>query len=253
VRLHGFITLAGSKMSKSRGNVVNPDRYLDEVGADVLRMYLLFCGPWEEGGEFSDAGVAGMQRFLQRAWRLLSGEGGSGAGGVDLRPLDRAVARVERSIERLKFNTAISALMEAIRWAGAERPAMSDVEWSRVRSTITLLLAPFAPHLAEELWARSGGPFPIHRQGWPSFDPDALMRPEVTFVVQVDGKVRDRVTMRRGSSRTDVLRAVLDRDPVRRHLHGADPDRVVFVPDRLINLIAGRPARTAADGRHRGN
>jgi leucyl-tRNA synthetase len=248
VRLHGFITLAGSKMSKSRGNVVNPDRYLDEVGADVLRMSLLFCGPWEEGGEFSDAGVAGMQRFLLRAWRLLSEVGGSGAGGVDMRPLDRAVASVERSIERLKFNTAISALMEAVRWARAERAAMSGDEWTRTRETIILLLALFAPHVAEELWARGGGPFPVHGQRWPSFDPAALVEAKVTLVVQVDGKVRDRITVPRGTPRADVLRVVLRREPARRHLGGADPDRVVFIPDRLINLITAASHAAAPPG-----
>jgi leucyl-tRNA synthetase len=248
VRLHGFITLAGSKMSKSRGNVVNPDRYLDEVGADVLRMYLLFCGPWEEGGEFSDAGVAGMQRFLQRTWRLLSGDGGPGKGGVDLRPLDRAVVGVERGVERLKFNTAISALMEVVRWARDECAAMSGDEWSRVRATITLLLAPFAPHMAEEIWARSGGPFPVHRQQWPSFDPASLLEERATVVVQVDGRVRDRVTVPRGTGRSDVLRLVLGREPVRRHLGSAEPARVVFVPDRLINLTTAATSDSVAGG-----
>jgi leucyl-tRNA synthetase len=247
IRLHGFITMAGSKMSKSRGNVVNPDRYLDQVGADVLRMYLLFCGPWEEGGEFSDAGVAGMERFLQRGWRLLSGEDGAGKsaeGGVDLRPLDRAVTAVERSIERLKFNTAISALMEAVRWARDRRAAMSGAEWDRVRRTLTLLLAPFAPHLAEEVWTRIDGPFSVHVQPWPMFDPAALVEETAIVAVQVDGKVRDRVAIVRGASEADALEAAMDRDPVRRRLPGGRPSRVVFVPDRVINLIT----ETAADG-----
>src|SRR5438045_4288997 len=117
LRLHGLLNKDGFKMSKSRGNVVNPDEYVSLYGADNLRMYLLFCGPWEEGGDFSDKGMAGMERFTSRVWSLVTGKHQPGAGGVDLRMIDRTIKKVQEGIERLKFNIAISGLMELTRWA----------------------------------------------------------------------------------------------------------------------------------------
>jgi len=155
LRLHGLLIQEGAKMSKSRGNVVNPDDYIERVGADNLRMYLLFCGAWEEGGDFSDKGLMGIVRFGRRLSSLIVRDVEPGNGGVDLSPLDRVVARVEHDIERFKFNTAISGLMEATNWAAGSWASMSADERSRVSATLILLLAPFAPHLAEELWERS--------------------------------------------------------------------------------------------------
>ena len=238
IRLHGFLLKDGAKMSKSRGNVVVPDEYVARVGADNLRMYLLFCAPWEDGGDFSDAGLAGIERFSARAWRLLT-EGGqpAGPGGVDLRPLDRAVAAVGRDLGRLKFNTALSALMELARWARQQRPAMDAAEWARVSRTFVLLLAPFAPHLAEELWARLGGPYPVSRQPWPEADPAAVAEREVTLVVQVNGRRRDALPAPAGLDRERAVALALSSERVRRHLRGRAPRQAVHVPDRLVNLV----------------
>jgi leucyl-tRNA synthetase len=224
-------------MSKSRGNVVVPDDYVNRVGADNLRMYLLFCAPWEDGGDWSDAGLAGIERFSARAWRLLTSSGRPGPGGVDLRPLHQAVAAVGRSIERLKFNTAISALMELLRWARRERPAMDAAEWERVARTFTLLLAPLAPHLAEELWSRLGGPYPVVAQPWPEPDPDALAERQVTLVVQVAGKLRDTLPAPPGLDRDRAVALALTSERVRRHLGHGQPRDAVYVPDRLVNLL----------------
>jgi leucyl-tRNA synthetase len=206
-------------------------------------MYLLFCGPWEEGGDFGDRGIAGIERFADRAWRLVtephepSEAGRRSAGGADLRPLDRAVAAVGEDLERLRFNTAIATLMELARWAGHEKPWMSEEEWDRARRTVVLLLAPFAPHMAEELWSWIGGPYSVHRQPWPAHDPRALERHEFTLVVQVNGKVRGRMTARPGIEEGEALSLALSSDRVKAHLEGRRPRNVVFVPDRLINLV----------------
>jgi leucyl-tRNA synthetase len=251
IRLHGVLRKDGAKMSKSRGNVVVPEDYIDRVGADTLRLYLAFCAPWEEGGDFSDRDIAGIERFLARLWQLLAGDAGPqaseapgrGAGeepdgsGVDLRPLDRTVHAVGRDIERLKFNTAIAALMELVRWAGRQRPRMAPGEWERTARTLLLLLAPFAPHQAEELWARRGYRGSVHLAGWPSHDPHALEETEVTLVVQVDGRRRDARPAPAGASREQALEIALASDRVRRHLPDGAPRGVVFVPDRLINLL----------------
>jgi leucyl-tRNA synthetase len=258
IRLHGFLRKDGAKMSKSRGNVVVPDDYIARVGADTLRMYLLFVAPFEEGGDWSDAGLAGIERFAARAWRLVTeppdrpgdlpdppedrpdgppDPPGPGHGQVDLRPLDRAVVEVGDDIERLKLNTAISTLMELLRWARRHKAAMDAGQWDRVAGTFTLLLAPFAPHLAEELWARLGRPYSVHNQLWPVADPAALAAEEITLVVQVDGKRRDARQAPPGLDRDQAVELALESDNVRRHLDGRRPRDTVYVPDRLINLI----------------
>jgi leucyl-tRNA synthetase len=237
IRLHGLLRKDGVKMSKSRGNVVVPDDYVATVGADTLRMYLLFLAPFEEDGEWSDAGLAGIERFVARAWRLVTTPQPPGEGGVDLRPLDRAVAGVGADIERLKFNTAIAALMELLRWARRHRPAMDSRQWDRVAGTFTLLLAPFAPHLAEELWARLGRPYSVHTQPWPTADPAALVAEEITLVIQVDGRRRDARPAPPGLDRDQAMELALQSDNVRRHLRGRPRD-AVYVPDRLINLLS---------------
>jgi leucyl-tRNA synthetase len=237
IRLHGFLLKDGAKMSKSRGNVVVPDEYVATVGADTLRMYLLFVAPFEEGGDWSDAGLAGIERFSARAWRLLDEPHEPGPGGVDLRPLDRAVAAVGHDIGRLKFNTALSTLMELLRWARRHKPEMDADQWDKVAATFTLLLAPFAPHLAEELWAMAGRPYSVHQAAWPQPDPAALQEREITLVVQVDGKRRDAIPAPAGLGREQAVALAMRSEKVRRHLDGRQPRDAVHVPDRLVNLL----------------
>jgi leucyl-tRNA synthetase len=237
LRLHGMLTKDGAKMSKSRGNVVNPDRYIVDHGADVTRMYLLFIGPWDEGGDFSDAGIAGIERFLRRVWRLITDAHAPGRGGVDLRTVDRTIAAVGADLEGMRFNTAIASLMELVRWVRHERTAMSSEEWARVSSSVVLLLAPFAPHLAEELWSRMGGDYSVHDQQWPAHDPSALTADRVTVAIQVDGKTRDRMELPAGTDGDDALERALASERVQRHLTRGQPTEVIYVQDRLINLV----------------
>ena len=237
LRLHGMLTKDGAKMSKSRGNVVNPDRYIADHGADVTRMYLLFIGPWDEGGDFSDASIAGIERFLRRIWRLITESHQDGHGSADLRTLDRTIAAVAADIEKMRFNTAIASLMELVRWVRHERTAMSSDEWARVSNSVVLLLAPFAPYLAEELWSRIGGDYSVHEQGWPAHDPSALRADRVTVAIQVDGKTRDRMEVPAGTEREDALERALLSERVQRHITRGNVADVVYVQDRLINLV----------------
>ena len=237
LRLHGLLIKDGAKMSKSRGNVVDPDAYVDTVGADALRTYLLFCGDWETGGDFSDRAMQGIVRFLRRAWSVIVPAREPGPGGVDLGPIDACAATVADHVERLKFNTAISTLMEALRWLRSDAPAMSSSEWTEAARTFVLCLAPFAPFLAEELWARLGGPYSVHAQRWPQREVAAQGPGTVTIVVQVSGRVRDRIQVPAGASEGEVVTAALAREAVGRHLPDGAPRRVVFVPDRLLNVV----------------
>jgi len=237
LRLHGLLVYEGAKMSKSRGNVVNPDEYIAQVGADALRLYLLFCGPWEEGGDFSDASLAGIVRFTGRLWKVVRAEGQSGDGSADMSELDRSIARIQEATERFRFNNAIARLMELIRWLDRERPQMSATQWERATRTTTLLLAPFAPHLAEELWQRLGGPYSVHWQEWPAYDPAALTAREVEIVVQINGRLRGRFQGRHELTKEDALKTALALPDVTRHLDGKVPRQVFYVPGRLLNLV----------------
>jgi leucyl-tRNA synthetase len=237
LRLHGLLIKDSAKMSKSRGNVVNPDDYLDLVGADNLRSYLLFCGPWEEGGDFTDQGLQGVVRFNVRLHNLVVSAEVPHGPGADLRRLDAAVRKVGQDFERLKFNTAVAELMSLTNWMRDEREAMTADQWLHVRRTLILLLAPFEPFLAEELWEVLGGDYSVHAQPWPTYDEAALAEGHVELPVQVNGKKRGVVLVPPTADEAEVLAAAHGVDAVRDALGGQDPRRVIFVPGRLINLV----------------
>jgi leucyl-tRNA synthetase len=236
-RKHGLLIKEGSKMSKSRGNVVIPDRYLEEWGADAFRTYLMFLGPYEEGGDFRDLGLPGPYSFLSRLWETVvpvNRLGDAPASGSIEQKLHATIAKVTEDIASLSYNTAIAALMEylnAVREAGRQANR-AEVE------PIVPLVAPFAPHLAEELWEQLGHRESIFtRPAWPSYDPVKALADTVEFVVQVNGKVRARMPMPRGISQEDAQAAALADDNVRRFVDGGRVRKVVFVPDRLLNLV----------------
>lgn len=237
LRLHGLLIKDGAKMSKSRGNVVNPDDYLDAVGADNLRSYLLFCGPWEEGGDFTDRGLQGLVRFNGRLHNLVvSAEVPSGP-GADLRRIDRAIHKVGQDIERLKFNTAIAEIMSLSNWMRDERESMTADQWMQARRSLVLLVAPFEPFMAEDLWAFLGGEYSVHGQPWPKYDEAALAEEQISVPVQVNGKLRGTVKVAPAADQESVLAAALQLEPVGEALGGAEPRRVVFVPGRMLNLV----------------
>jgi leucyl-tRNA synthetase len=224
-------------MSKNRGNVANPDEYIDRVGADNLRGYLLFCGPWEQGGDFSDRSLNGVVRFNGRLFDLLTKPSPGGPGGTDLRALDQAIDKVGHDIENLKFNTALAELMAAANWLRDSSGQMNHQEWNHARRIIVLLLAPLEPFLAEELWSLSGEPDSVHRQRWPVADPAALVAASVTIPVQVNGRVCGRVEVGPDAPEAEVTDAALALPAVREALGGGRPGRVVYVPGRIISLV----------------
>ncbi|TVP43531.1 MAG: leucine--tRNA ligase [Gemmatimonadales bacterium] len=237
-RAHGLIVKDGAKMSKSKGNVVVPDPIIEEYGADTFRLYLMFLGPFEEGGDYRDAGIAGPWGFLKRLWDTvvpveeLSGEAPDPA--VE-RKLHRTIAQVTRQLPELGYNTSIAALMEylnAVR-AGGRQARRGEVE------ALVPMIAPFCPHLAEELWARLGNRGSIFSgANWPGFDPALCIEDTVTVAVQVNGKVRATLELPRGSSEDDALAAARAEENVTRFLEGAELRRIIYVQDRLLNLVA---------------
>jgi leucyl-tRNA synthetase len=236
----------GARMSKSRGNVIDPDVQVERYGADVVRAYLMFGYRWSEGGPWSDENIQGVVRWLHRLWSLVL-ETSAEAGGTAepdasdalRRRTHAAIHQVSEDMERFEFNTVVSALMELTHAVADGRQAgLAGADGFRQSvDTLLLLLAPVAPHLAEELWARLGRPYSIHQQPWPSFDPAALVTDEIALVVQVNGKVRDRITVPAGTGQEEARRRALESETVQRHLKGKTPRQVVYVEGRLINLV----------------
>jgi len=237
-RKHGLIIREGAKMSKSKGNVVNPDEYIDRYGADTFRTYLMFLGPYQEGGDFREAGIAGPQRFLSRVGDAVEAAVDSAATGFpdpDVeRALHAAIKQLTEDFESLSFNTAIAALMELLNEmrAGGRVPTLDEIR------PFVILVAPIAPHLAEELWQRLGGePSLFDHAEWPTYDEAKLVTESVDLPVQVNGKLRATIRVARGAGEAAARDAALADEGVQRHVADGEIVKVVYVPDRLLNLV----------------
>ena len=236
-RAHGTIVMEGAKMSKSRGNVLNPDDYLDRVGADAFRLYMMYLGPYTSGGDFRDAGIAGMTRFLHRVWRLAhtaSSHDTHDAARERRRHL--VIKRVDDDIASLGYNTAIAFLMEFAR--DVDQEAQRGDGRRIDAETLLLLLAPFAPFITEELWERMGNDGSVHATGgWPRYDPELARVQRVTVAVTVNGKVRDQLDVDAGTDQDQLRRLALEQPRIREVLDGREPSKVVAVVDRIVNIV----------------
>jgi len=235
LRAHGLIIKDGAKMSKSRGNVVIPDAYIQKWGADTIRMYLMFLGPFQEGGDFRDTGIVGIRRFLEKIWSTVHDMAATDQQPLPAevrRKLHETIRKVTVDTERLDYNTAIAAMMEyvnLVREQGAgSRQALEP---------LLVMLAPYAPHLAEELWAVLGHDRTIFAASWPGYDEALAAAGQVEIVVQVNGKVRGRVTVSRGATEAHVLEQALKDESVRRFVNGQPVRKTIYVQDRLLNLV----------------
>jgi leucyl-tRNA synthetase len=257
----GMVIKDGAKMSKSKGNIVDPDEQIRKYGADTARLFSLFAAPPEKDADWNDHGVEGASRFLNRVWRFVithldtlrgAPAGGSppvtAGGRAFRRTVHETIQRVTHDIERdFHFNTAVSAIMELVNAlylfeaatadaTGAERAERGALMREAVE-TMLVLLGPFCPHVTEELWAQLGHGDSLFRERWPEPDRAALVKSEVTVVVQVDGKVRGRLTVEAGAEEGDVQRRALADERVRPWVARRHVERVVVVPDRLVNIV----------------
>lgn len=238
-RAHGHILKDGAKMSKTKGNVVIPDQYIARWGADSFRMYLMFLGPFEEGGDFRDEGMSGPRRFLDKVWDMVSECDRRTLTGNELHQgivvkWHQTKKRVTEGLENLSYNTAIAALMELLK----EMRHVNCGERRLVKEMV-IMIAPFAPHFAEECWERLGGEVSVFDAAWPEWDERLTVEQTVEIPVQVNGKTRSRVLVPRGAPEKAVLAAAM-RDPVvTRFTDGKELSKVVFVNDRLLNLVLG--------------
>jgi leucyl-tRNA synthetase len=252
----------GERMSKSRGNVQDPDDLVARYGADSVRLFLMFMGPWDQGGPWSPTGIDGVHRFLRRVWtlaldptgqepgdpnagKLPDGEDDAAAGRALRAAANRTLRDVTADIEGFRFNTMVAKLMELVnvlqRYRGTPAAALAD--WDEAIRLLLLMLAPAAPHIAEELWSRrlaaTGEEWrSIHTERWPEVDEAAAAAETQEVPIQVNGKLRDRVIVPAGISEIELEQVVLARDRVREHLHGRTPDRIIVAGGgRLVNVV----------------
>jgi leucyl-tRNA synthetase len=233
-RAHGHIIREGAKMSKTRGNIVNPDQYYEHWGADTFRTYLMFLGPFEEGGDFRDQSISGVRSFLNRLWLAVTESTAAGAPDPSvLRKLHQTIRKVSDDVPRLSYNTAVAAMMEYMNVVrkGERTPHRQEVE------PLVQLVSPFAPHIAEELWERLGHTASIFDSGWPAYDEALAREDSVQLAVQVNGRLRGTIQVARDIDRDGALAVALADPQVAKFVAGT-VRKVVFVPGRLINILA---------------
>ena len=238
---HGLIIKDGAKMSKSKGNIVNPDEYMDKYGADALRLYLMFIGPYDQGGDFKDTGIRGMSRFLARVEKLVDcitpGVKKSPTPGVELlaRLRHKTIKRVTEAVEKFKYNVAIAAMMEFVN--GLEK---MGTDKDSIKALI-LLLALFTPYMAEEWWSKIGEEFSVHQQAWPKFEENLTQEEKVTVVVQVNGKLRGQLKIGRqeAGDKGKILGLAKNLDRVKPYLTNKKIVKEIFVAGKLVNLVVG--------------
>ncbi|MCX7044271.1 MAG: class I tRNA ligase family protein [Candidatus Sumerlaeota bacterium] len=272
-RAHGMITRGGAKMSKSRGNIINPDEMVGKFGSDTVRMYLMFLGPYAQGGDWQDEAISGIRRFLDRVWRFYFEETAQPGQAAQRAPSDasdrsdasdqsdradststaempkssliklhQTIKKLTEDIEAMSYNTAIAALMECLNalragsTGGAANPSGAVSQFAR--ESFCILLAPFAPHLAEEIWSGALGKQPsVASAQWPSFDPALCVEDTVEIAVQINGKIRDRIVIPRDADEATARAAVIAAEKIAPLLAGKTVVKFIYVQNRLANII----------------
>jgi leucyl-tRNA synthetase len=251
----GMVIKDGAKMSKSKGNVVDPDSLINKYGADTARLFSLFAAPPEKDLDWNDQGVEGSFRFLNRIWKLVHDRLGEirGAAPVDVasltseeRALRRAVHKTIRKVtedveERFHFNTAIASVMELLNTLQSSelRNSQSSAVMREALQSIILLMAPFVPHITEELWERMGNKLQLSQTCWPEYDPNAVVDEELLVVVQVNGKLRSKITVGAGTSDEELQAIALADEKIAPFIKDKTIRKVISVSGKLVNIVVG--------------
>ena len=240
----GIIIADHQKMSKSKGNVINPDAYVNELGVDTVRAYMMFMGPWEQGGEWFDTGISGVSRWLNRIWKLALEEYQPKINDATaMKELERITHQIIKKItgdmDRLRFNTMIAALMEYTNYLNKvkESANVTNDVWQNSIEKLVIMIAPTAPHLAEELWHRTGHKYSIHNQLWPKWDEELAKEDEITLVVQVNGKLRDRITIPASITEEEAKKMSQASEKIKPFIQGQKVVNIIYVPGKLVNIV----------------
>jgi leucyl-tRNA synthetase len=232
------------KMSKSRGNVVAPDDLVNRYGADTVRAYLMFFARWDVGGPWNSSGIEGSARWIRRIWTLFTEAGTPSTSSPEVlrslrRKLHQTLQQVSHDFETFEFNTIVSGLMELLNemYKAREQGAVGTPEWDETLDIYLRMMAPVIPHVAEELWARLDKPYSVHTQDWPQVDEEAIKVEQITLVVQVNGKVRDRITIPTDLPAEEAKRLASASEGVQKYLKGKPPRKVILVPGKLVNVV----------------
>jgi leucyl-tRNA synthetase len=239
----GMVIAEGAKMSKSKGNVVGADMLADQLGADTARMFVLFAAPPEKEVDWRIEGAEGIYRFLGRVYRFTTRNAGLGAaqGAADrkvLRKLHQTIRKITEDFEtRWHFNTCIASIMELVNLLYAEEAGISANAMPEILEKMALMLAPFAPYLAQEMWEELGHDGPIFRQSWPAFDPELAKEEGAEVVVQVNGKLRSRINVPFGTPQDELIARSTADEKIKPCLNGKQIVKIVVVPDKLVNIV----------------
>ena len=233
-RAHGLLIKDGFKMSKSKGNVINPDEYIEKCGADAVRLYLMFLGDMRQGGDWKDSGMNGMYKFINRIFNLFTrvdSEDKPLSENELIKLIHKTIKGISQDLENLKYNTAISKLMILTN-------KMQEIGCSKKDfSVFTILLAPFAPHIAEEMWQGLGNEKSVFYSAWPQYDEALIKEDIITLIIQVNGRVRDKIDVEIGVSEAEAKSLALRSKRVEKWIKGKDMKKVIFVPGKLINIV----------------
>lgn len=222
----------GIKMSKSRGNVINPDEIVDSHGADTLRLYEMFIGPFGERVVWDTKGILGAKRFLDKVWRLFSRRYNKKPTRRSLVALNQTIKKVSDDIESMSFNTAVSSMMEFINSALAAKDSPLQIK------KFLIILSPFAPHLCEELWQKMGHKESILKQKWPKADKKYLVEKEITIAIQVNGKLRDTIRVKVGRAEKEIIDLAKNAKNAKKYLGAIKIKKEIYIKDRLVNFVA---------------
>jgi leucyl-tRNA synthetase len=252
---HGLIIKDGSKMSKSKGNVINPDEYIGKFGADVLRLYLMFLGPYEQGGDFSDTGIEGMSRFLDRVWDLFDNhlDKAFTEKNIDNElqiKMHQTIKKVTNDMSKFKYNTAIASIMEFTNLLRdlasnegideAKRKNVKSPIWNKSLSVLSKMMAPFAPFFAEEIWtSKLGKTFSVHDSAWPDYKDEYTKETKVIVAVQVNGKLRTTLNLDRelATKRKELIKVAKSNKKVSKWLKKGKLKDTIFVAGKLVNFV----------------
>jgi len=232
---HQGIILApdGQKMSKSKGNVINPDDIVKEYGPDTLKMYEMFLGPLEDAKPWDTKGIMGIKRFLERTEKILSKVKNKNIEDKNLQGLlHSTIKKVSEDIENFKFNTAISALMIFLN----ELEKRKEIN-KKIYSTFLIILSPFAPFLAEKIWQKLGNKKSIFNEKWPKFNPKLIEKEKITFLIQINGKLRDKLEIEKGLSQKEIEKLTFQKEKVKKYINQKKIKKIIFVKDKLINIV----------------